>query len=208
MARAQQSARLLAGAPKDSIPLFCGVSVSADLIGVGMKLMNADYAQMEVAARVNLKDKYMPIVEVGYGTSDYTGEETGNTFRTSAPYFRVGMDYNFTKRKRTGNRVFGGLRYGFSSFTYDLLSPGFGDPVWGVGRPLSLEGLDGRMHWAEAVFGLEARIWSFFKLGWSLRYKMRINQTHAAVGQPWYVPGFGKNDSSCLGGTFNIIFEI
>ncbi len=207
-AYAQQSAPKLNPDGTPVVPLFCGVSVSTDLVGVGMKLMDADFAQMEVAARVSLKDKYMPIIELGYGTSDYTGEETGNTFRTSAPYFRLGMDYNFTKRKLTGNRLYGGIRYAFSSFRYDIESEGFGDPVWGVSKPLLLEDLDGRMHWAEFVFGMEARIWKIFRLGWNVRYKARISQSHDNIGEPWYVPGFGKNDTSCLGGGFNVIFEL
>lgn len=190
------------------VPLFYGVAVMADVVGWAMKGMGSDYAQMEVACRINLKDKYMPIVECGYGTADRVGDETNNTFKTKAPYFRIGMDYNFSKRKRTGNRLYAGLRYAFTSFDYDIGDPNFGDPVWGVSRPLDMKGLNGRMQWGEIVFGMEARIWSIFHLGWSVRYKSRFNHKESAHGQPWYVPGFGKNDTSCLGGTFNVIFEI
>lgn len=58
------------------------------------------------------------------------------------------------------------------------------------------------------MFGLEARVWGILHLGWSVRYKLRIYNKKSIVGDPWYVPGFGKNDSHALGGTFNVIFDI
>lgn len=53
---------------KDTIPLFRGLAVSGDLVGIA-QLAFGDYGQYEVALRVNLKDKYFPIIELGYGKS-------------------------------------------------------------------------------------------------------------------------------------------
>ncbi len=189
-------------------PVFGGVSVSADLVGAIMKVMNSDYSQMEVAARLNFKEKYFPVFELGYGESDKEGTETGNTYKTQAPYFRIGMDYNFTKKWQTGNRLYVGIRYAFTSFKYDVSSPGFADPVWNVEVPFVFNGLSANSHWGEVVFGLETRIWGIFHLGWNVRYKMRMSHSEAPESPPWYIPGFGKNGNSCLGGTFNIIFDI
>ena len=60
----------------------------------------------------------------------------------------------------------------------------------------------------EIVFGIETRIWKIFHLGWNVRYKIRMSHSEAPQGSPWYVPGFGKYGNSCIGGTFNIIFDI
>ena len=49
----------------DSIALMRGVAVSADLIGLA-QIAFSDYGQYEAAARVNLKDRYFPVVEIGY----------------------------------------------------------------------------------------------------------------------------------------------
>lgn len=190
------------------VPLFSGFSVSADLVGLAMKAFDSKYAQIEVAGRLHLKDKYFPIVEIGYGSSDYVHVETQNTYKTDAPYFRIGVDYSFNKKKRTGNRVYAGMRYGFTSFKYDISSPAFQDPVWGTVLPFSYTGLQGKAQWGEIVFGVQARIWKIFHLGWSVRYKVRFSHKENTAGNAWYVPGFGKNDTSCLGGTFNVIFEI
>ncbi|MCM1109529.1 MAG: DUF6048 family protein [Clostridium sp.] len=190
------------------VPLYCGVSVFVDVAGAAMKVFNADFAQMEVAARVSLKDRFFPIVEAGYGSCDYVHEETYNTFKTNAPYFRVGMDYSFNKKKRTGNRVYAGLRYGFSAFRYDISSPDFRDPVWNVEVPFRFENLKANAQWGEVLFGVETKIWKYFHLGWTVRYKFRMKNATSPYGEAWYIPGFGKNDTSCLGGTFCAIFEI
>lgn len=190
-------------------PVFGGVTVTGDVVGVVMKLLGSNYSQMEVAARLNFKERYFPVFELGYGESDNKGEETGNRFRTHAPYFRVGVDYNFNTRKwQTGNRYYLGVRYAFTSFEYDLNVEGFADPVWGIPVPFDYKGLSANSHWGEVVFGIEAKMWGFFRLGWNVRYKIRISHSEVAERTPWYVPGFGKYGNSCIGGTFNIIFDI
>jgi hypothetical protein len=45
-------------------------------------------------------------------------------------------------------------------------------------------------------------------LGWSFRYKVRLHEKKTALGHPWFIPGYGKNGGSALGGTFNIIFDL
>ena len=104
--------------------------------------------------------------------------------------------------------MFAGVRYAFSSFAYDLCVPGFTDPVWNVPVAFDYRNLSGNYHWGEVVFGIETKIWSFIRLGWDARYKYRFKGNDSRYGTPWYVPGFGKNDTSGLGGTFKVIFDI
>lgn len=189
------------------LPLFAGVSVSGDFCGAMMAVLGA-YGQYEAAARVNMRGRYFPIAEVGVGVSNHTNETTNNYYKVHAPYFRLGMDYNLMKNLRSGNRIFVGLRYGFSRFNYEVGGPDRFDPVYETTSPFHYSGLNGANHWGEAVFGLEAQVWGILHLGWSFRYKLRFSNKESAVGSPWYVPGFGKNDSSCFGGTFNLIFDI
>lgn len=190
------------------VPVFCGIALTADLSGLGMQLFGADFAQMEASLRLNFKEKYFPAFELGYGTCDYVSEETYKRFSTKAPYLRIGMDYNFTK-KRNGNRLYAGLRYGLSRYNYNMYDEGFSDPVWENETPFRLENEPATAHWAEALFGLETKLWSFLRVGWTLRYKLLLKHTTEKHGNPWYIPGFGKNSSStCFGGTFNIIFNI
>ena len=94
-------------APK--APLFMGVAVQVDLAGPVMKALGTKFDQLECGARVNFRDKYFPLAELGIGECERTGEQNANRFKTRAPYFRAGMDYNFNK-KHNGNRFFAGLR--------------------------------------------------------------------------------------------------
>lgn len=203
----KQVEKVIAGAQPEKVPVFCGIAVSVDLAGAAMMAFNSNFAQTEAALRLNFKEKYFPVFELGYGFSDYVSEETNKGSRTNAPYMRIGMDYNFTK-KRNGNRLYAGVRYGFTRFRYDLTDASYSDPVWNQPLPFLLKGEAGSAQWGEAVFGLETKIWNFIQLGWSLRYKARFTQHVNRQGSPWYLPGFGKNGSTCFGGTFNLIFEI
>ncbi len=192
---------------QNAIPLFAGVSVSVDLCGAVMAVLTP-YGQYEAAARVNLRGRFFPIAEVGWGVSDNTNETTENRFKVSAPYWRVGMDYNVARDRRSGNRIYAGLRYGFSSYKYDMGGPDIVDGYYGTATPFSFTGLRGTTHWAEVVFGLEAKVWGMLHLGWSVRYRQRLYDSSSPYGCAWYVPGFGRNGGHCIGGTFNLIFDI
>ena len=202
--REAAAAALLA---QQELPLFAGVSVSTDLAGIVMAAFTP-YGQYEAAARINLKGRFFPLVEIGVGSSNHTNETTNNHYKVNAPYYKIGMDYNVLKNRRSGNRIFIGARYGFTSFRYDVDGPDLKDPIYGTIQPFHYEGLKGTNHWAEAVFGLEAKVWGILRLGWSLRYRLHIYNKKSAIGSPWYVPGFGKNDGHAIGGTFNVVFEL
>lgn len=190
-----------------AVPLFAGLSLSVDLAGAFMATVTA-YGQYEAALRANLRGRFFPVVEAGWGLSDHTHETTALHYKTGAPFFRIGCDYNFARDAASGNRILGGLRYGFSSFDYDVSGPDLTDPVWGSSHAYRFEGLSGCNHWAEVCFGLEAKIWRFFHLGWSVRYRLRLSDKKSEIGSPWYVPGYGRNDSHVLSGTFNLVFDI
>lgn len=192
-------------APK--APLFMGVAVQVDLAGPVMKALGTKFDQLECGARVNFRDKYFPLAELGIGECERTGEQNANRFKTRAPYFRVGMDYNFNK-KHNGNRFFAGLRYGFSRYNYDFTNAEFRDPVYGGSTGLDLSGQKTNMHWMEVSVGCETKLWSFIRLGWTLRFKARLSEKDTSYGSPYYAPGFGKNGATTWGGTCNLIFDI
>lgn len=188
-------------------PLFCGGSVQCDLSGPVMKALDTKFNQLEVAGRLNFRDKYFPICELGIGEGTRTGKDNDNRFHTSAPYFRVGLDYKMNP-KHNGNRIFLGCRYAFTSYEHDFTAPTFTDPYWGVEKELNLVGQRDKMQWLELLVGCETKLWKFVRVGWTLRYKGRLHKTTNPHGEPWYVPGYGKNGPSTFGGTMNLVFEI
>lgn len=204
---AAQEQRVAIVMQKDTIPLFCGFSVQFNIAGVATKMLS-DRGEIEGALRINLRDKYFPIVELGYGIADHDDEVTGWRYKTKAPFMRVGMDWNLLRNKHTGNRLYGGLRYGFTMYKADIMHPGLADPVWGSIMPVEQFGEKCNQHWAELVFGVEAKIAGPLHLGWNVRYKRRIKHKDPSIGNAWYVPGFGKAGNVCWGADFNVIIDI
>lgn len=190
----------------DSIPLLRGVAVSADMIGLAETILGS-HGQYEAQLRVNLKDKFFPVVEVGYGTADADEVTTGLKYKTSAPYARVGMDFNIARNKHDDYRIYVGARYAMTYYKYDVNAEELKDPVWGDNVEFSAQGVKANCHWMEAVFGVDAKIWGPLRLGWSARWRRRLAHDNGELGNAWYVPGFGKQGSSKLAGTFNVTVE-
>ncbi len=202
----QAQSRLFA-IEKDSVPLFCGVAVSVDLVEPAMYALG-DKGGIEGAVRVNLHNQYYPVIEVGYGKADYHDEVTEMRYKTSAPYFRIGCDLNLLKKKHTGNRLYAGLRYAFTSFKADIERKTFNDPVWGWQTDFAVHGESCNQHWFEIVFGLDTKIAGPIHLGWNIRYKRRLSHKDTSAGPAWYIPGFGTNGDTRIGANFNVIIDI
>jgi hypothetical protein len=133
---------------------------------------------------------------------------TSITYKTSAPYFRIGMDWNFLRNKHQSNRLYAGLRYAFTSYKVDVIRDHLPAPVWQSKAGFGVEGLACSMHWAEIVVGIDARIYGPFHLGWDVRYRRRLVHKEGDLGNTWYVPGFGINDQDKLAANFNVIIDI
>lgn len=191
-----------------SVPLLAGVSVSANLAGAFLNTFTSS-GTYEGALRLNFRNKYFPIVELGIGAANQTSETTQLHYTTRAPFGRIGLDYNLKRDKRSTNRVFVGARYGFSIFNYDLSGTPVQDTHWKTESPFQFNNVSDNAHWGELVFGLETSIWKFVHLGWSLRYQVRIYEHNTDLGKAWHVPGFGRNsESSHFSGTFQLIFDL
>lgn len=192
---------------KDSVPLFNGLAVSFDLVGPAMQALG-DYGEYEAALRINLHDQYFPIFELGYGQAERDDEVTGIYYKTKAPYFRIGCDLNLLKNKHAPNRLYGGLRYAFTSYKVDIARQGMTDPTWQEETGFSIVGDACNQHWIEAVFGIDAQIWGPLHMGWTFRYKRRIAHKDSSIGSTWYVPGYGIYGDTRLGANFNVIIDI
>ena len=192
----------------DTTRFFRGLQVMADAVGP-IQLAVSDYGQYEAALRINFKDKYFPVFELGYGTANHEDDPvTHVAYKTSAPYGKVGMDFNIMKNKHDIYRVYIGARYAFTTFKYDVASSVLTDPVWKDPAAIQLNNVSASYHWAELLFAVDAKIWGPLHLGWSVRYRRRLAHNDGESGNVWYVPGFGKTGNSRLGGTFNIIINL
>lgn len=202
-------------------PLYNGVSVGLDLWGIGNKLFGSDFLSSEVLLDVDLKHRFFPTLELGYGSTD-SWNDNGIHYKSSAPYFRIGLDYNALYKKKHGQMILVGLRYGFSSFSYDIENqvledpiyggvvgnPNLNDDIWGGSVPYAYAGQKGRMHWAEICVGIRAQIWKAFYMGLGMRFRFKLSDAKGRYGDPWYVPGFGKYGSNALGVQYSLIYKL
>lgn len=70
----------------DTTAFFNGLAVSTDLLGPAM-LWLGDYGSYEAALRVNLKDRWFPVFELGLGKTDHVDAATQTSYKVSAPFF-------------------------------------------------------------------------------------------------------------------------
>ncbi len=189
---------------------FNGIGVSADLFGFAYSLLD-DYTSAELAIEANLGNRIYPIFEAGLGWCDTTDETTLIHYKAKAPYYRVGINYNFftnEEKPDPDHYIYGLARFAWSNFKYDVNTPPITDPVWGGQASLALSDVDGSCSWAEIGAGIKVKIAKGFHMGWSIRYKVRINQEKGPNSNMWYIPGYGANKSTCFGGTYSLIYEI
>ncbi len=196
---------------EEKVPLYQGLSVEWEVAGLASSLLGGDIFYTEVAIRANLKNRFLPVAEIGYGKADAINDGNDLHYKTSSPYFRIGIDYNiFHKKTHLPGYIYVGLRYGMSSFSYDVDGPDMTDQNYGgvYVVPYSFTGVNSSAKWVEAVFGLKVKIYKGFCMGWSVRYKRRISVEEHENSIPWYMPGFGENGTSSLNLMYNLIYNL
>ena len=193
---------------KKELPLFQGFTVSFDVLGLGM-LAITDYGTIEGALRLSLKNTFLPIVELGYGICDMQDYNTKISYKVNAPFFRLGCDWNFLRNKFQDNRMFIGLRWGFSTYKYDMSGPMKTDPVFGGAGAFDFSGTTSTSNWVEFVLGCQVKIVKNFHMGWSLRLKYHIHSSQNDNSKAYYIPGYGTTtNSNTWSGSYNLIFDL
>jgi len=202
-------------APEIIYPMFNGISVGVDLLGPIQKVIGSNYYGLEAQGSINLWGRIFPTLEMGYGKSDMTDEDNGIHYKANAPYTRLGIDYNFLYKKAHRNQLLLGLRYGFTSFKYDIVDPYNGtgtaniiDDVWKDQLTYNHTGMSSTMHWLEIAAGLRTKVWKQFYMGWSLRFRFKMSASTGEYGDPYYVPGYGKYGGSNIGFTYHLIYQL
>ena len=134
--------------------LFQGIYLSADVFGYIYPIFVKDkYYSAELSATMNLKNRFFPVVEAGLGHTDMVSQLYEIGYRTRAPYYRIGMDYNMQYKNGKPNYIYLGGRIGYTAFEYSVDAPALKDPVWGGEVPMQLTDIPCRSIWAEAVAG-------------------------------------------------------
>jgi hypothetical protein len=209
---------------EEYVPTYCGLYIGADLYGIGSKLLGGDMLSSDISFIVNIKNKFMPTLEAGFGTTDaWNDSGEGINYKSTSPYFRIGLDYNLMAKKKNKNSyMYLGARYGISPMTFDvhtapltdpiyggeIANPALNDYIWGGTVPYDYPGQKATLQWFEFVLGVRVQIYKNFFMGWALRMKYKLSESLSEHGNPWMVPGYGKYDRNNLGVSYSIIYRI
>lgn len=196
------------GIPRMQYPLLHSVSVSVDIWDGAMRLFGQDYGLTGFAAELNMHNRYIPVVEAGLGMARHRPSGMGYTYRSApAPYFRIGANYNFLYNSNPDYMLTGGLRYGFSTFSWEVTDIEVNSPYWQETAVTNIPSQHSTAGWLEICFGLRVKLWKGISAGWTLKYHSLLHRSHTPYGEAWYIPGYGSRNGA-LTGAFHITYTI
>lgn len=180
-----------------------GIRVGVDAISLIRWLTDDSFSGYEVNADVDFYRYYL-VVEAGHWDRNFSAYE--ELYYNGGNYFRAGLDVNFLKKDPDKNMLFFGLRYGRS--TYSEFLTVFNDPVWGD-VDAYYSNIDVNASWFELTTGLRVKIWNFFWMGYTARYKFGLNTNAPSDFISYDVPGYGKTaNPSTWGFNYQLLFRI
>jgi hypothetical protein len=166
-----------------------GVRIGYDLMALGRSQFSSTFRGWEVAADIDFHRFYL-VTE--YGTWALAEPLRNGTYSNNGSYFRVGVDVNFLKNLEK-NMFFLGGRFGYSSYSdqveYTYGTPAFADETNFVYNSKVIG------TWVELTAGLKVKIWKFFWLGATGRFKFGLDLDGNGPLRSYDVPGFGLNIS-------------
>lgn len=182
-----------------------GLRVGINLFKPARTLFDDDYSGFEVMADYRVYKNYYAALEIG--NEQKTTFDDNLTSKGDGSYFKLGFDYNAHNNwAGLNNMIFGGLRYGLSSFSQELIeyqiateAPFFPPDV--RTEPIVFDGLT--VHWVEFIVGLKTEIFSNFYLSINLQLKNRVSETKPENFDNLFIPGFGRTyENSDFGAGF------
>jgi hypothetical protein len=164
-----------------------GIRVGTDLVSLIRSQTDDSFRGYEFTADVDFY-RYFFTAEAGHWERHVKNQE--DDYSNKGDYLRVGADVNFLKNDPDGNMFFFGARYGQSKFSENL-SITTEDLVWGrATQAYNNTDLTGR--WGELVTGLRVKMWKFFWMGYTARYKFGLSTDTPQGFEVYDVPGFGR----------------
>lgn len=169
-----------------------GIRVEVDAFSAVMSAVNKETYSFEGNVQINLKEKYFPIVEVGFAGANRLSEKEKPGFKTNGLFTRIGIDYNLLKPNTPDVSIrryfFVGIRYSFSNFSYDITNIQVANDYWG-GSKIYNENKQAYKQWLEVGGGLRVEVFKNVFLGWGVRRKISLGKKKEY--DPWYIPGIG-----------------
>lgn len=169
-----------------------GVRIGVDLSRIVSAIYYPYRKEATVVADARINSNLYAAFEGGYASTPYS--DSNYTYKGSGMFVTLGVDYNFLKRQYAAekNIFYGGIRYGFSHFSYSVPSYSIKNTYWGDHLTGSIPKTNVNAHWVELLVGLKAEVLKNFFMGWNIRERILINKVKTDEIAPLVIPGFGS----------------
>ncbi len=189
-------------------PLLNGITVQADLASVVSSILSkGETYSTEGSVQFDIKQKYYPIVELGFGGA-YKLSVDNIDFKANGLFGRIGVDINLLKQKKdakaSNNLFLAGARVGVTNLRYDITNISITDNYWGGTEILNFTDRPATKVWFEIVAGVRVKVFKNIVMGWTVRNKNLLNQDKEGEISSWYIPGFGINSNSTWGFNYTL----
>ena len=167
-------------------------------------LSNQRNFSLESSADVGYQ-RWLGVAELGYGNVT-NGRDQVYDYNSNGVYARIGIDRNLLKGG--DDVVFWGLRYGVGRVSYRYSFYAVADSIWG-NTSGNIPQSSALQHWGELVGGLKAMVMKNIYLGFTVRFRVKLNGNYESETGPILIPGFGKAASNtAFGANYYISYRI
>lgn len=204
------AATATAQSKKDSIKTImlevpAGLRVGGDLTRFAIPFFQPYRRDATVVLDARYKDRIYFAADLSYNLVDHS--DSNYTYKSSGFGLSIGANYNLLKRQipKENFMLYGGFKYGFSLFTYEIPSYTVHSDYWG-----DYQGSVGSQtktgHWVELSLGIKVEVLKNLYLGWSLHDRILLNRALMNSDfPPLIIPGFGKGYK---GNAFDVQYTI
>lgn len=186
-----------------------GISVGCDLSKFIVPIIDTTRFGWEFSGDFEILKDLFIAAELGSNSTNFT--KPGYEYSSNGAYTRLGVDYNFMKHidLESKDKMFVGLRYGFTTFTHDANQINIKDKSWGDFEGGDVEPTWLAANWLEVGAGIRARLFNNFYLGWSARIRIKLGVSNDGVMQPYYIPGYGNPwNNTSAGFNYSLYYKI
>lgn len=194
------SLAVVGGIPKMQYPLLHSLSVGVDIWDAAMRVFGQDHGITGLTAELNMHNRYIATFDAGVGAASHTPSGGNYSYRSPvSPYFRVGAMYNFLYNSNPDYMLMAGVRFGFSSFRWEVRDVTVNSSYWQETAKFNIPMQTTSASWFEINLGLRVKIWGPVSAGWLFKFHSIMHCGTTPYGQPWYVPGYGTRTGSITG---------
>lgn len=192
--------------PKPVYPLLYSASVGFNFFDGVLCLLGQKHSSYDIQASVSLHNWFEPALEFGIGFANNKPLTSNFRYKSKPSFYgKIGANYNFMYKSNPDYQVYLGLRFGYSSYKYEITDVTINSDYWGQTNNFTIPNQHASAFYGQALAGIKVKIWKWFSLGWSLRYGFKMKQKLPENSRPWFIPGYG---TGALSATFSVIYTL